>query len=450
MNLKRALRLRHSAIVAFVGAGGKTSAMFRLAGELVDTGHRVVTTTTTRISNAQMARAPAVATVEDVWTDDHGRDLQAYLDEHGHCLVVGPDGGGEKRYGVPAEFVVTLQAYADCVLVEADGSRMRPLKAPAKHEPVVPESITHLVPVAGIDVIGQPLDAAHVHRSELVANLTGVALGSVVTPDIVATVLAHPAGGAKGRPDGSRLIPLINKVDAPHDAGLEHAQAIAGLLLDAPNVDGAIIGAAQQEPPVHETWERVAGIVLAAGESRRYGEQTKQLLPWGETTLVGRATQVALAAGLNPVIVVTGYDAERVAGAVEQLPVEVVHNPDYTAGQSTSVRRGVDVLPANVGAAAFLMADTPGVTPADVRAVIQAHRETLAPIVIPTHEGQRGNPVLFDRALFNEMKAISGDTGGRALFATYRDEIVRVPVNNPGILHDIDTPETYRRLRSGF
>lgn len=442
-----ALRLEKSTVVSFVGAGGKTSAMFRLADELAAAGRRVVTTTTTRIFNTQMALAPAVVTVEAVWTDDHARALQTHLDEHGHCLVVGTDGGGQKRNGAPVAIVDELLAYADHVLVEADGSRMRPFKAPAEHEPVVPEVTTHLVPVVGVDVLGQRLDSEHVHRPELVAKLAGVSLGSVVTSDIVATVLAHPAGGAKGQPEGARLIPVINKVDAPRDAGLEQARAVASLLLDAPSVDAVCIGAVQQEPPIREVWERIAGIVLAAGESMRYGGTTKQLLPWGDTTLIGRAAQVALRAGLDPVIVVTGHDAENVAAAVADLPVQTLFNPDYAAGQSTSVRRGVAALPGNIGGAVFLMADTPNVTPAVVRHVVQAHRETLAPIVIPTYAGQRGNPVLFDRALFDKMKAISGDTGGRTLFETYRDEIARVPVETSGILDDIDTPEAYRRLR---
>lgn len=445
MDLKTALRLKKDAIVTFVGAGGKTSAMFRLADELVRAGERVVTTTTTRIFNAQMELAPAVVIVEDAWTERHMAALRLRLDEHGHCLVVGADGGGQKRNGIPPALVARLRTVAEYVLVEADGSRLRPLKAPAEHEPVVPRVTTHLVPVAGVDVIGQPLAAEYVHRPELVANVAGVALGSTVTPDIVATMLAHPAGGAKGRPEGTRLIPLINKVE--DTTGLERARAVASLLLDAPTVDAALIGAMQQEPPVREVWERIAGIVLAAGESTRYGNTTKQVLPWGDTTLVGHAVQVALRAGLAPVIVVTGYDADIVAAAVADVPVQTVFNPDYAAGQSTSVQCGVAAVSENVGGAVFLMADTPNVTPAVVRRVVEAHRETLAPIVIPTYEGQRGNPVLFDRDLFDGIQTISGDVGGRALFEAYRNSIVRVPVDEPGIRQDVNTADDYERFR---
>src|SRR5207244_992641 len=99
-----------------------------------------------------------------------------------------------------------------CILNEADGSRMRPFKAPAEHEPVIPAETTLVVPVVGADVFGKPLDPDHVHRPELVSALSGAPLGTPITPEIVARVLAHPDGGRKGVPAGARVVVLINKV----------------------------------------------------------------------------------------------------------------------------------------------------------------------------------------------------------------------------------------------
>ena len=104
-----------------------------------------------------------------------------------------------------------------CILNEADGSRMRPFKAPAAHEPVIPAETTLVVPVVGADVFGQPLDAEHVHRPELVSALSGAPLGAPITPEIVARVLAHPEGGRKGVPAGARVVVLINKVESLAD-----------------------------------------------------------------------------------------------------------------------------------------------------------------------------------------------------------------------------------------
>jgi molybdenum cofactor cytidylyltransferase len=189
---------------------------------------------------------------------------------------------------------------------------------------------------------------------------------------------------------------------------------------------------------------RAAGIVLAAGQSARFGA-AKQLLAWGETTLVGHVVDTALGGGLDPVIVVTGHEAERVAVALQGQPVRIVFNPDFAGGQGSSVRCGVQALPASSRAVVFLLADQPGVTPEVVKALIQAHRETLSSIVLPTHQGKRGNPVLFDASLFSELMNLGGDTGGRALFEKHEASIFRVAVDEPGILLDIDTPEDYSR-----
>ncbi len=442
MKLARALRVQRKAVVAFVGGGGKTTAMFRLADELASQGWRVISTTTTRLFESQAAQAPAIVTTQELET------LAARLDEHGHVLVAAPRTDGTKRLGVSPALVAELIARpdVDAIVVEADGSRRRPFKAPADFEPVVPEVTTHLVPVVGVDVLGRPLDERNVHRPERVAALVNVPAGTVLTPALVARGLAHPQGGAKGRPPGARLVPLMNRVERSEH--LEGARELAAQLLAYETVDEVVVGAVQGEPPVREVWGRVAGVVLAAGKATRFGT-TKQLLPWKGTTMVGHVVDVALAAGLSPVVVVVGHDGERVAAAVADRPVQVVWNPEYAAGQSASVRRGVAALPASCSAALFLLADQPGITPETVRILVQAHRETLAPIVVPTYEGRRGNPVLFDRALFAEIEKITGDTGARMLFGKYRPHIVRVPVEDAAVVQDIDTPEEYARAVGG-
>jgi len=156
--------------------------------------------------------------------------------------------------------------------------------------------------------------------------------------------------------------------------------------------------------------------------------------------------RVALEAGLDPVIVVLGYDAANVEKALTGLPVRLVSNPDFAAGQSTSIRYGIDALPERTGAVLFILADQPFVTPETMRAIIQTHRRTLAPACVPVFEETRGNPVLFDKTLFDELRGLNGDTGGRVLLEKYRDTIVSVPASH-AVLLDIDTPEDYARLR---
>jgi molybdenum cofactor cytidylyltransferase len=197
---------------------------------------------------------------------------------------------------------------------------------------------------------------------------------------------------------------------------------------------------------MREVSERVAGIILAAGGSERFGSP-KQLLPWGDTTLVGRAVRVALAAkGVTQVIVVVGCQAERVGAAAREAaegrgPIEVVVNPAWRDGQSTSVRIGLSAVHVRTGAAIFLLADQPEVPAYVLELLIEQHRRTHPPIVVPTYQGRRGNPVLFDRCLFPELERLRGDIGGRLLVVRYGDRVESVEVDTPGILRDIDFPE---------
>jgi molybdenum cofactor cytidylyltransferase len=159
VDLSRALGLSSGDVVAFVGGGGKTTAMFRLAKELAQVGSarpRVLTTTTTRIFAAQIKQAPAYVTFDPAsqTIDDIRPQLDHALRQNDYVLLIGradPDSG--KAFGVEAEMIDALAATGsfDFIINEADGSRMRPLKAPAEHEPVIPRSTTIVVPVVGLD-----------------------------------------------------------------------------------------------------------------------------------------------------------------------------------------------------------------------------------------------------------------------------------------------------------
>jgi molybdenum cofactor cytidylyltransferase len=439
MPLAKALRVERGAVVSFVGGGGKTTSMFRLAGELRAEGFRVVTTTTTHISEEQVQYAPAAVTLDDL------ASLTARLDQHGHCLLVGrPDGKG-RVFGASSELVATISARpdVDAVLVEADGSKSRPFKAPGEHEPVVPERTTILVPIAGLNSIGRPLDEKYVHRPEIVSALVQAPIGSVITAETVARVLAHPQGGAKNRPAGARLAPLLNKADT--DTAVQLGGELAARLLQSPAVDTVIISSMQQERPAREAWTPVAGIILAAGRANRLGI-TKQILRREDTALAAHWVRTALDAGLDPIVVVLGHEAEKMEKSLSDLPVRTVFNSEYAAGQSTSLAKGLETLPPRTGAALFLLADQPLVEAGTIRKIARAHRLTLAPACVPVFEGKLGNPVLFDKVLFRELRELRGDEGGRALLERYRDALVPVPAGRE-VLPDIETPEDCERLK---
>ncbi|MFC7070456.1 NTP transferase domain-containing protein [Halobaculum lipolyticum] len=186
---------------------------------------------------------------------------------------------------------------------------------------------------------------------------------------------------------------------------------------------------------------RVAGVVLAAGTSSRYGERNKLLDATADgDPLVRAATRTLVEAGVDPVVVVVGHEADRVAAAVEDLPVAVVENEAFADGQSTSVRAGIEAVAAHdrpVEAAVVALGDMPFVAADTVRALVAAHAAAVGDALAPAYEGRRGNPVLFDRRFFEALTDVDGDVGGRAILLG-SDDAALVAVDDPGVGRDVD------------
>jgi molybdenum cofactor cytidylyltransferase len=163
--------------------------------------------------------------------------------------------------------------------------------------------------------------------------------------------------------------------------------------------------------------------------------------------MVRHVAQVALQAGLTPVVVVTGAHAFEVEAVVNDLPVILARNLDWEQGQSTSLQAGLRLLSPNTGAAIFLLTDQPQVSVDLIEALIELHSTTLSPIVAPQINGRRGTPMLFDRITFPQLNKLSGDVGGRALLAEDSGySITWLPWQNPDLLLDVDEPADYEQL----
>jgi molybdenum cofactor cytidylyltransferase len=416
----------------------------------------VVTTMTTHIFTGQMALAPASL----VYRDESSlmARLPGALADHRHVLIVGDEEvETNKVRGLAPDTANRVAALpdVDVVIVEADGSRRLSFKAPADHEPVIPGDTTIVVSIVGMDVLGRPLTAENVHRLQRIAALTGAAPGDPVTPEMIAGVVAHPAGGAKGAPPGARLIPFLNKAE---DAGtLAAARITARMLLESARVDSVLIGAAAGRDPVREVWSRAGAVVLAAGRASRFGS-LKQVLPWGDKPLVAHVADQALACpDIGRVAVTIGAEADAVRLALGARAVRTVPVPDWAEGQSRSVKSGLGAIVGDaeataqgpLGAVLFLLADQPGVTPGLLSALVQRHRETLAPVVAPRYRDRRGNPVLFDRSTFDEFSTLQGDAGARPILQARSDEIAWVDWPTPEVIQDIDTADEYRPPTAG-
>jgi molybdenum cofactor cytidylyltransferase len=146
------------------------------------------------------------------------------------------------------------------------------------------------------------------------------------------------------------------------------------------------------------------------------------------------------------VVVVTGFCAADVESALNGLPVEIVRNPEYPQGQSTSIRAGVQSLSGKVGAAVFLLADQPQIPVDVIRALVESHGQKMQAILAPlVQENRRANPVLFDRDTFPDLMQLTGDVGGRRIFDKHRVEYL--PWHDEILLFDVDKPDDYQKLK---
>ena len=439
MRLLEALRAGSHSRIAFVGAGGKTTAMFSLARQLaapvicLNTAHLAV-------EQAQLADKHLIirdqSEIENIFCSP----------QVGVTLITGPGDSRGRLMGLEPAAAEKINAYADeyhlPILVEADGSRMLPLKAPAAHEPPIPAWVEQVVVVAGLSALGKPLSGQWVYQPEIFARLCGAQPGQLILTRHLIAALIQPQGGLKNIPAGARRALLANQLDAcslPED---DLYRELAELTHD---FDLVMAGSVRNTAAEQVKWrcEPVGGVVLAAGESIRMGT-VKQLLLWLGKPLVRHVAEKALAAGLDPVVIVTGAAAEGIENAVTGLPVELVHNRNWERGQASSIRVGVQALKDRCGAAVFLLSDMPRVPVDLIKAELEIHRREPVEIVVPRVKGQRTNPVLFDRSTFAELVGLEGDTGGRALFD--RHSLRWLDLEDAQDLLDIDTPADYQHL----
>jgi molybdenum cofactor cytidylyltransferase len=434
ISLAGALRLSPSACIAFTGAGGKTTALVQLARQLPSP---VIVTATTHLGAWQTEFAD-----RHIMTESSAalEDLEHGLKE---VVLVTGEMDGDRTRPISDHLLDWLHQFCGYhslpLLIEADGARQKPLKAWNEHEPPIPGFVEQVIQVVGLSGLGKPLNAENVHRPAIFSELSGLNPGEIVTAEAAIRVLTHSSGGLKNIPAKARKVVLLNQADTPERQSIAHG--MSHVLLSKHH--SVIVSSLIQEE-IFAVHEPIAGIVLAAGESSRFGEP-KQLLDWKGQAFVRAVAQTALEARLSPVIVVTGSNAGKVEAAVYDLNVKIVRNENWKSGQGSSIRSGIKNLEKNfVGGVIFLLADQPQVTTSVLRALVEKHAQALHPIVAPMVMDQRANPVLFDRATFSDLLTLEGDVGGRAIFHKHRVEYL--PWQDDRLLLDVDTVEMYQRL----
>jgi len=251
-SLIEALGIEAGEVISLVGAGGKTTLMFRLAKELSLRGKKVVTTTTTKI----LEPTPGETNVLFVDSDEERINdfVRGHLGQYRHITIARERLESEKLKGVSASLVDELchSQEIDAVIIEADGAAGRPVKAPREHEPVIPTSTTLVVAILGVDGLEMRLSEKDVFQVERVSKITGIPMGERLTDEAMAMLVTHPEGIFKGTPSSSRVIAFLNKVDIPN--GVAKARTVAHKILNKKHkqIERIVLGQLKSEPPVAE------------------------------------------------------------------------------------------------------------------------------------------------------------------------------------------------------
>jgi molybdenum cofactor cytidylyltransferase len=443
MKLQRAFDIARGDVVSLIGAGGKTSTLISLGHELAEDGWRVLATTTTRIAGNQLQLMPHAVTVEASMSS-----LSAALSKHRFVFLYDTIRSG-KVYGAGLAWITHLldSVDSDVLLIEADGARGLPLKAPYEHEPVVPAETSLVVPVASLSVLGQPLDEAHVYNAQAIHDRYGFGLGNRIKSPWLAQVLRDDQLGLRGVPEKARVIALLNQTPATgYLRG--RARLVARFILRSPRVNGVALGSVRGADPVHEVQRPIGAIVLAAGMSRRMGK-SKVLLPWTKRkTIIEHIIEQLILSRIDHITVVTGYRGDEVGALAEKMGVHVIHNPFYETGEMlSSLKVGLQAMPAQMAAALIVLGDQPRLQPRVMGQVLMTYAEGQGDIVAPSYQMRRGHPILIARRYWPELVALPEGGAPRDVINNYQDHIAYVNVDTDSILGDVDTLQDYNQER---
>jgi probable selenium-dependent hydroxylase accessory protein YqeC len=250
--LTNALGIQAKELISLVGAGGKTTLMFRLAKELVLNGKRVVTTTTTKILE------PIPGETDCLFINPDGEKLKdlvkGSLSRYPHITIVREKLESGKLKGVSPNLVNELWSSPgiDAIIVEADGAAGRTIKAPREGEPVFPSNTTLVVAILGVDGMELKINEENVFQPERIAKMTGILFGERMTDEGMAVLMTHPEGIFKGAPSSSRVVAFLNKVDIPN--GVKKGKRISQKIFEKRHrqIERVVLGQLKKEPPVVE------------------------------------------------------------------------------------------------------------------------------------------------------------------------------------------------------
>ena len=391
MQLQQALGVVPGDVVAFIGAGGKTSLLVGLGYELAEAGWRVLATTTAQLSADQLSLFPRAMSSR---TDS--RELSRALSEDQFVLLYDDIRAGQV-YGPPQSWTRHLldRVDSDITLVEADCAAGKPFKAPLHDEPYIPLETSLVVPVASLSALGAPLDEQHIYNPQAMIDRYGFARNAPVKSAWLAQVLRDEMLGLRGAPGSARVVIYLNQAPARGYA-LGRARMIARLCLHNPRVSGVALGSARGAQPVVELQRSVGAMVLASEDACAAADIARQLMR----------------SRLRSLVVVVGRGADKVRAAIKPLGVRPARDASAARiGGVSAIQGGWNSLRRDVEAALIVPGDRRAISPKLIYQLLTAYARGADDLIVPRNWQSAAPPMLMSRCLYydvcDEMKRSS-------------------------------------------
>ena len=411
-------------VIFFVGAGGKTSCILELADEWAARGKSVLITTTVHMEEPKILGRTG-------WIDQPAENIRKALETPGVVIAGSGSETPQKIRGLSEEVYIQAVFKAQAVLVEADGSRKFPVKVPGKNEPVIREDTTHILILAGASALGRPLDQV-CHRLEYAKKILGPQ-NRILTAETLAKLLEKGyVEPLKKQYPGRKFAVILNQQE----------------LLEEPEKVRAAIEA-QMSVPVflhsrEEREKRIRMILLAAGFSRRFGEN-KLLYPIKGRPMylwtMERLKEIQKEGLADSLVVVSQY--EEILKEAGRQGIAGVKNPHSERGISSSLQIGLEAagcfkIRDTETYYMFFVADQPFLRKETVENFLVDFEDSGKKIGCMSYRKTPGNPVIFHECFVPELMALQGDTGGKKVLKKHLEEVFFYEVQDPGELEDWD------------
>ncbi len=422
-SLAQAFDISPGDVVAFVGAGGKTSLMLALAEELFEAGVRMAITTTTKIATAELPQNQPSELVIETDTEELIHNTRSIIAMRRiPVLVSGIDDSNNRLLGIDINTIDSLaqEKEIEVLLIEADGSRRKPFKIPMPHEPVVSECVNKLCIVVGLDALGLGITEENFYNTTGMQEL-GAILGEPLSPQLLRRLLLHQTGYLRFKSNACKIYLALNKAEK-FRGDLELQELIIELFHN--DLEQIFVTSTVTKPVVKSisdnNYHRLTGIILAAGMSSRFNG-VKQLAKINEKSLSYHVTKQALESNLDDVTIVLGHKFDEVRSSLGELidndKLSIVCNKDYTDGLSSSIIIGLEPVFGRSDAVMIILGDQLKITTEILNKLIYAYRHSFAklcvPMIVTPGSIRPGNPVIFNQRLFSELVKITGDIGAR-------------------------------------